>query len=93
MLYDGSGLTRENHVTASMLAGVVRYVMITPRASVVQEGFPVCRGLGVPHQPFRRRDLHRGARYRAGQDRHLSLVSTLAGTPSPPMAARWLLRS
>lgn len=46
MLYDGSGLTRENHVTAPMLAGVIRYVMITPQTSIMQEGSPAAEVSG-----------------------------------------------
>ena len=80
VLYDGSGLTRENHVTASMLAGVVRYVMITPRASVVQEGFPVAGVSGSLTNRFDDEISTAGRGIVRAKTGTLSLVSTLAGT-------------
>ena len=80
VLYDGSGLTRENHVTASMLAGVVRYVMITPRASVVQEGFPVAGVSGSLARRFDDEISTAGRGIVRAKTGTLSLVSTLAGT-------------
>ena len=80
VLHDGSGLSRENQVTASMLAGVVRYVMVTPKASVVQEGFPVA---GVSGSLARRFDDEASAAGRGvvrAKTGTLSMVSTLAGT-------------
>ena len=80
VLYDGSGLTRENHVTASMLARVVRYVMITPRASVVQEGFPVAGVSGSLAKRFDDEISTAGRGIVRAKTGTLSLVSTLAGT-------------
>ena len=80
VLHDGSGLTRENHVTASMLAGVVRYVMTTPGTSVVQEGFPVAGVSGSLARRFDDEISTAGRGIVRAKTGTLSLVSTLAGT-------------
>ena len=80
VLYDGSGLTRENQVTASLLAGVVRYMMITPRTSVVQEGFPVAGVSGSLAKRFDDEISTAGRGIVRAKTGTLSLVSTLAGT-------------
>lgn len=80
VLHDGSGLTRENHVTASMLAGVVRYVMTTPKASIVQEGFPIAGVSGSLAKRFEDEASAPGRGIVRAKTGTLSLVSTLAGT-------------
>ena len=80
VLHDGSGLTRENHVTASMLAGAVRYVMTTPGTSVVQEGFPVAGVSGSLANRFDDEISTAGRGIVRAKTGTLSLVSTLAGT-------------
>ena len=80
VLHDGSGLTRENHVTASMLAGVVRYVMTTPKSSIVQEGFPIAGVSGSLAKRFEDEASAPGRGVVRAKTGTLSLVSTLAGT-------------
>ena len=80
VLHDGSGLTRENHVTASMLAGVVRYVLTTPKSSIVQEGFPIAGVSGSLAKRFEDEASAPGRGVVRAKTGTLSLVSTLAGT-------------
>lgn len=80
VIYDGSGLTRENRVSAGMLAGIARYVSITPRLEVVQEGFPVAGVSGSLADRFSDEVSAPGRGIARGKTGTLSLVGTLAGT-------------
>lgn len=80
VLHDASGLTRDNMVPTSMLAGAVQRLMTEPGMSVILDGFPVAGVSGSLADRFTD-ELALPARGVAkGKTGTLSLVGTLAGT-------------
>lgn len=79
-LVDASGLSRENVVTSSMLAGAVRTMATEPRLSVILDGLPTAGVTGTLADRFTD-DISRPARGIArAKTGTLNFVSTLAGT-------------
>lgn len=79
-LYDASGLSRSNLVTAHMLAAAMRRMSTDPRLSVVLDGLPIAGVTGTLSDRFTD-DVSRPARGVAqAKTGTLSFVSTLAGT-------------
>ncbi|AQP43658.1 D-alanyl-D-alanine carboxypeptidase/D-alanyl-D-alanine endopeptidase [Tessaracoccus flavus] len=80
VLYDASGLSRSNLVTAGMLAEAVRAMASEPRLSVILDGLPTAGVTGTLADRFAD-DVSSPARGVArAKTGTLSFVSTLAGT-------------
>lgn len=80
VLRDGSGLSRENRVTAAMLASAMNHIVQEPRLSVILDGLPVAGVTGTLADRFTdevSRPARGVARAKTGT---LSFVATLSGT-------------
>ncbi|HMR48684.1 MAG TPA: D-alanyl-D-alanine carboxypeptidase/D-alanyl-D-alanine-endopeptidase [Arachnia sp.] len=80
VLRDASGLSRENRVTAAMLASAMNHIVQEPRLSVILDGLPVAGVTGTLADRFTD-DVSRPARGVArAKTGTLSFVATLSGT-------------
>lgn len=79
-LVDASGLSRENVVTASMLAGAVRTMATEPRLSVILDGLPTAGVTGTLADRFTDHIAKSARGIAHAKTGTLNFVSTLAGT-------------
>ncbi len=78
-LHDSSGLSRSNLVSATMLAGVARQLVIDPKLTIVQDGMPVAGVSGSLQERFGSEATTAGRGVARGKTGTLSQVASLAG--------------
>jgi D-alanyl-D-alanine carboxypeptidase/D-alanyl-D-alanine-endopeptidase (penicillin-binding protein 4) len=80
VLFDGSGLSRSNLVTANMLATALRMMSTDPRLSVILDGLPTAGVTGTLADRFTDEISQPARGVARAKTGTLSFVSTLAGT-------------
>lgn len=80
VLFDASGLSRSNLVTAGMLADVNRHIVTEPRLQVILDGMPVAGVTGTLQQRFNDEISSPARGVAKGKTGALTGVASLAGT-------------